>query len=34
MENNINQPSQFPDPLDLAACDEFFEALENEEVEI
>lgn len=23
-----------PDPLDIRACDEFFEALENEEVEV
>ena len=25
--------SPLPDPLDIRACDEFFEALENEEVE-
>lgn len=28
-----NQTIHSPDPLDIKACDDFFEALENEEVE-
>lgn len=35
MEISVKQlDNPLPDPLDIRACDEFFEALENEEVEV
>ena len=33
MEVTIRKVEQLPDPLDIKACDEFFEALADGEVE-
>lgn len=35
MKIDVNQlDNPLPDPLDIKACDEFFEALASEEVEV